>query len=305
MSKVQVVKELHKPVRKNYPRRHVISKGLDDLWQADLVEMIPYARENKGNKYLLTVIDVFSKYAWAEPVKTKSANDVTTAMTKIFKLGRVPHNLQTDNGKEFYNSKFTILMTQYAVNHYSTFSNMKASVVERLNRTLKNLMWIEFSLIGKYKWLNILSELMKKYNGRKHRTIGMKPIDVTKKIEKQLLNTVYSHIKISGFAKFKVGDHVRISKTKSVFAKGYTPNWTTEIFKIVKIQITNPVTYKLEDMTGQPIEGGFYEQELQLTKHSDIYLVEKVLRKKGNKVYVKWLGLDKKHNSWINKSDIV
>lgn len=305
MSKKLIVKELHKPARKNYPRRRVLTKGLDELWQADLVEMIPYARENKGQKYLLTVIDVFSKFAWGEPVKTKSADDVTQAMIRIFKKGRVPQKLQTDNGKEFYNSKFKNLMKHNEVHHYSTFSNLKASVVERFNRTLKGIMWREFSLRGKYQWVNILPDLLMEYNERKHRTIGMRPIDVTKKKEKHLLNTVYSSIKIAGRAKFKVGDHVRISKAKSLFAKGYTPNWSTEIFTIVKVQITNPVTYKLEDMRGQPIEGGFYEQELQKTMHHDIYLVEKVLRKKGNKVYVKWLGLDKSHNSWIDKTNVV
>lgn len=305
MSKLQVVAELHKPARKTYPRRHVITKGIDDLWQVDLVEMIPYARTNKGYKYLLTVIDVFSKYAWAEPVKTKSADNVTSAMLKILKLGRVPKNIQSDNGKEFYNAKFKKLMSDYGINHYSTFSTMKASVVERFNRTLKEKMWFEFSLKGKYLWLPILADLLKRYNEKKHRTIGMAPVNVTKKVEKHLLNTVYSNLKIAGLANFKVGDHVRISKVKSVFEKGYTPNWSAEIFVIKKVQITNPVTYKLEDMSGQQIEGGFYEHELQKTENPDVYLVEKILRRKGNKAYVKWWGLDKKHNSWINTSDIV
>lgn len=305
MSKEQVVRELHKSTRKNFPRRRVIVKGIDDLWQIDLVEMIPHARVNKNFKYLLTVIDVFSKYAWAEPVKSKSAEDVVKAMDSILKKGRKPKNIQSDNGKEFYNNKFKKLMENYDINHYSTFSNLKASVVERFNRTLKNMMYFEFSLRGNYKWIQMLDELIKKYNNKKHRSIGMKPVNVTRKVEKQLLNTVYSHLKIAGPAKFKVGDHVRISKAKSIFEKGYTPNWSTEIFIVKKVEITNPVTYKLEDVTGQPIAGGFYESELQKTKHPDIYLVEKILRKKGKKVYVKWLGLDKQHNSWINKSDIV
>lgn len=305
MSKLHVVSELHKPARKNYLRRRVITNGIDDLWQIDLVEMIPHARINKGYKYLLTVIDVFSKYAWAEPVKTKSADNVTSTMKKILKIGRVPRNIQSDNGKEFYNVKFKNLMSEYDINHYSTFSNMKASVVERFNRTLKNMMWFEFSIQGKYQWLNLLPKLIKKYNEKKHRTIGMKPVDVTKKFEKHLLSTVYSNIKIAGQGRLKEGDHVRISKVKSVFEKGYTPNWSTEIFIVKKVQITNPVTYKLEDMFGQPIQGGFYEYELQKTEHPDIYLVEKILRKKGDKAYVKWLGLNKKHNSWIKMSDIV
>lgn len=305
MSKQEIVNELHKSARRNYQRRKVITKGLDDLWQCDLVIMIPYARENKGNKYLLTVIDVFSKFAWAEPVKSKSAADVTNAMSRILKQNRTPKNLQTDNGKEFYNSEFTNLMKKYKINHYSTYSNLKASVVERFNRTLKNCMWREFSLQGTYKWDKILQKLVSKYNNTKHRTIGLKPINVTKSNEKFLLNTVYSKIKIFGRGKFKEGDYVRISKYKGTFDKGFTPNWSTEIFRIIGKQITNPITYKLEDLSGDLIKGGFYEEELQKTQFPNTYLVEKILKRKGSQVYVKWLGFNSSHNSWINKKDIV
>lgn len=305
MSKLQIVNELHRSARKNYPRRRVITKGIDDLWQCDLVEMIPYARINKGYKYLLTIIDVFSKFAWAEPIKSKSAENVSLALLKVFKQGRVPKNLQTDNGKEFYNSNFKELMKQYNVNHYSTYSTLKASVCERFNRTLKTSMWREFSYQGSHNWLNMLSKLVKQYNNKRHRTIGMKPVDVTHKNEKILLKTAYSNIKISGRAKLKIGDHVRISKIKNLFGKGYEPNWSTEVFKIEKIQHTNPITYKLQDLQDNPITGGFYELELLKTKFPNIYLVEKVLRTKGSKAYVKWLGFNKSFNSWVNKSDLI
>ncbi|XP_074096350.1 uncharacterized protein LOC141525687 [Cotesia typhae] len=125
-------------------------------------------------------------------------------------------------------------------------------------------MWREFTARGSYKWTNILDDLQK----------------------------------------FKVGDKVRISKYKHVFDKGYTPNWTTEIFTIKSVQNTNPTTYKLVDYQDQPIEGGFYNEELSKVKYPDVYLVEKVIRKRGHKYYVKWLGFDTKHNSWINKSDM-
>ncbi|XP_018397728.1 PREDICTED: uncharacterized protein LOC108775777 [Cyphomyrmex costatus] len=133
----------------------------------------------------------------------------------------------------------------------------------------------------------------------------MRPIDVTPMIADKLLNTVYSAIKIAGPAKFKVGDSVRVSKFKTVFEKGYTPNWTTEVFRIVKVQKTNPVTYLLEDYRGKPVAGGFYEYELHRVVNPDVYLVKKVLRKKGDKVYVKWLGFDNSHNSWIHKDSVL
>lgn len=302
--KIKLVEELHAPARHNFPRRRVIVRGYDDLWQADIVDMRSHTRLNRGYQYILTVIDVFSKYAWVAPLKTKSGKDVTEAFNVILRE-RCPKNLQTDMGKEFYNTNFQAFVKKNKINHYSTYTVMKASVVERFNRTLKNAMWKQFTLNGSYRWIDLLSQLIHDYNHRRHRTIGMRPIDVTPKNANHLLSTVYSNIKIAAPARFKVGDKVRVSKYKSIFAKGYTPNWSYEIFEINKTLQTNPVTYLLVDSLGKPILGGFYEYELHSVANPDVYLVEKVLRKKGKKVYVKWWGMDSHHNSWINKNNIL
>lgn len=305
MSKSQVVNELHRSVRKNFIRRRVIQKGIDDLWQADLVELQPYSDKNKGYRYLLTVIDTFSKFAWAIPLKTKTALDTTAAMESILKGKRKCLNLHVDNGKEFYNKSFQTLMHKYNINLYSTYSNLKASIIERWNRTLKGRMWKVFSLQGTYKWLPIINQLVNDYNNTVHSKIRMKPADVTKKFEKHLLTTVYNNMKIAGKAKLKVGDLVRISKYKGIFEKSYTHNWSTEIFKIIKVQITNPVTYILEDLNGEKIRGGFYEFEIQKSLAPDVYLVEKIIRRSGKRLYVKWLGLPTTENSWINSENII
>lgn len=310
--KEALVEELHKPIRKNFPRRHVNMRGLDETWQADLVDMSTYSNENKEYKFLLTVIDIFSKYAWGVPLKTKNGPDVTAAMKSILEQSnRHPKNLHADQGKEFYNKEFKTLMKKYGINLYSTFSVMKASICERFNRTLKTKMWKRFSLQGHYNWINILSDLMSTYNSTKHRTIMMKPKDVTSAAdEDRLLREIYypknkQKIKTTKKkSKFHIGDKVRISKYKHVFEKGYTPNWTTEIFTIKHVMPTHPITYKLIDYQGQPIEGGFYSEEIAKVKHSDVYLIEKVLRKRQDKLYVKWLGFDNTHNSWINKTDL-
>lgn len=304
--KEDVVNELHKPARIHFKRRRVIVKGLNDLLQADLVEMIPYAKINKDYKYILVVINVFSKFVWCEPVKNKSGKEVTKAMEKILSQMKVTvKNLHTDMGTEFYNKDFKQLLEKWKINHYSTYSNLKASIVERVNRTLKHQMWKQFSLQGNYKWLHILQTIVTTYNNTKHRTTGMKPSAVKKKDEKYLLEHAYNHLKTIDprKQKFKEGDYVRISKYREAFSKGYTPNWSNEVFKIRKVHQTNPTTYYLEDQEGSEIKGGFYEQELQKVKYPDVYLVEKILKRKGNKLYVKWLGLNK--NSWISKSEIV
>lgn len=301
-----IVSELHKSARKNFPRRFVNVKGIYDLWQADLVEMLPYAKMNKNFKYILTVIDVFSKKAFAKPVLNKSSKLVTDAMNQIFlENKKSPRHLQTDNGTEFHNKIFKDLMKRYNINFYSTYSSLKASVVERFNRTLKNKMWKQFSLQGSYKWLNILQDLVMSYNSTKHRTIKMVPNKVNSSNEKDLLNSVYKRQLKWVKNKFKIGDVVRISKYKSIFDKGYTPNFSTELFKIVNVNRKFPTTYHLEDMKKNPIAGQFYEMELQKTKYPDSYLVEKVLKRVNNQYFVKWLAFPNSENSWINKRDIL
>lgn len=304
-TKEGIVNEIHRNVQHNFKRRRVIMYGINDLLQADLVEMIPYHKENKQFRYLLTVINVFSKFAWAIPLKSKSAKDVTVAFRSILNsTHQIPKNIQTDAGKEFFNYQFKKLMTDFKINHYTTFSKMKASIVERFNRTLKLKMWKRFSLQGSYKWISFIGDIVKEYNNSYHRTIKMAPVNVKKSNEKHLLSTVYSNIKTFRQGKYKVGDFVRISYNPTLFEKGYTPNWSTEIFTIRKIQITNPVTYLLTDYQQTNIKGGFYEQELQHCRYPNTYLVEKILRRNGDKAYVKWLGFDKSHNSWIHQSDL-
>lgn len=302
----QVIEELYRSARRNYQRRKVIMYGVNDTYQIDLVEMIPYAKQNKNFKYILTIIDIFSKYSWAITVKTKSSKDVTRAMCKIIESGNVPKNIQSDKGKEFYNSDFKQLMNRHNINLYSSHSILKASIVERFNRTLKTKMWKQLHLNGSYKWIDILPELIDTYNNTKHSTIRMTPKRAhtgNKKIEQHLLNTVYNYKINLKLPKFQAGDHVRVSKQKHLFEKGYTANWTGEIFKIDKVMQTSPITYLLKDYQGADIAGAFYEEELQLVKYPEVYLIEKILKRQGSRIYVKWLGFDSSHNSWISNDN--
>lgn len=303
--KIQLVNELHRPIRKKFPRRHTIIKGLDDLWQSDLAQMDLYAKSNRNFKFILVVIDCFSKFVWARPLKTKSGVEVSEVFHDILNEGRCPKNLQTDQGKEYYNAHFKKLMMKFNINHYNTYSTMKAAIAERVIRTLKEKLFKYFTLNGTHKWIDVLPEIVLQYNNTKHRTIKMPPSKVTKNNEAQIHLAAYTHLKIAGDRKFKVGDIVRISKAKHVFEKGYTPNWTTELFKIIKIKITNPTTYLLEDLHSQPILGAFYGHELSRVANPDVYLIEKVLQKKGNKVKVRWLGFDKSHDSWLETKTLL
>lgn len=310
MSKTDVVNEIHKNARVNFLRRNVVMKDIDDLWQADLIDMQSVSQKNKKYNYIFTIIDTFSKYGWAFPLKNKSQDFICDTFKTLLDKGRIPKNLQTDNGTEFYNNKFKKLMKVYNINHYSTFSIKKASIVERFIRTLKSNLYKAFSLKGNYIWIdNTLDDIIYKYNHTLHRTIHEIPAKVNNNNKKSILKR-YNDMKLvnkgTPTSNFKVGDFVRISKYKGTFEKGYTPNWSTEIFKIHKIQNTIPITYLIRDtIRGQPILGAFYVQELQKTKHPDVYLIEKVLRRKGNMILVKWLGLPSEENSWIHKSNIL
>ncbi|XP_060876651.1 uncharacterized protein LOC132949674 [Metopolophium dirhodum] len=280
MSKREIANELHKPVRKNFTRRRVNVYGKNDLWQADLVEMISYSKINGGYKYILVVIDCFTKFSWAIPLKSKTGKEVTSAMSTIL-LDRSPKLLQLDNGKEFYNTTFDALMTKYGIHKYSTFSILKASIAERLNRSLKGRMYKEFTARGSHEWVSILPKLLHEYNNSRHRTIGMTPIQA----DSNPASVVIKHREINTVKiKFKVGDNVRISTQKGVFTKGYLPNWSTEIFKIIKINKTLPVTYQLQDYMGKPIAGCFYSEEIYKTNFPNEYLIEKIIRKKQNQI---------------------
>ncbi|EFP09772.1 hypothetical protein CRE_21847 [Caenorhabditis remanei] len=300
----QDVYTLHKPARKNYKTERVYIHDIDEQWQSDLVEMIPYADENNDFKYLLTVIDCFSKYAWVIPLKTKTGKETASALQSIFKE-RKPAKMQTDNGKEYYNKEMKALFKSFDINHFSTYSDKKASIIERFNRTLKEKMWKMFTYQGNHIWTGILDKLVTGYNNHYHRSIKMTPIEASKKENTdQVHENLFPDEKTSSNSKFKIGDSVRITKYKAIFDKGYLPNWSTELFKIDKIHLGEVVTYSIKDLADEEIKGKFYEEELTLFNNvKEEYKIEKILKRRTRKgvkeLFVKWYGYPEKFNSWI------
>lgn len=302
--KRKLVEELHKPKRRNYQRSRVVIKGvLNDLWQADLVDLCLHP--DKGFKYLLTVIDVGSKKAWAIPLRTKSGKEVSNAFSSIFRSSKLkPKHLQVDRGREFYNQDVLDLMREKQVNMYSSFTELKASVVERFNRTLKQWMWLEFSVQGNRRWLHLIPSLLERYNNRVHRSIGMRPADVKKKDERTILSRLFPMMS-KREPKFALGDRVRVSKIKNALAKGYLPSWTNEQFIVSRIRADDQIpTYNLQDVYGNEVKGRFYEEEMKKTLFPDQYLVEKILKRKNGRVLVKWLGFDDSHNTWEDEENV-
>ena len=360
--------ELHKPRRKKFPRRKIIVNHIDEIFAADLVELQKFAKLNKGYRYLLTCIDIFSKYSWVIPLKDKKGINVKNALEKIFisqfllsisylfnskctlrfffkrnkgyrylltcidifskyswiiplkdKKGINVKNalekifiqrslkfLWTDRGKQFYNKQVQDLLNENNIKLYSTNNyEIKSSVIERFNRNFKNMMYKKFTENNNTIFY-IIDDLVNKYNNKYHSTIKMTPVEGSKKINEKKIKNVYNFEKTKKLGKFKIGDRVRISLEKNIFEKSYDTNWTEEIFIIYDIKYSNVPYYYLKDLNGDKIEGSFYEQELQKTnfKKDDEYIIEKVLKTKNDKAYVKWRNYDSSFNSWVNLDDI-
>ena len=311
--KAQRVYSLHRPARKQFRRNRVMVGTKDAVWELDLIDVQSLKQYNSNYRYILTCIDVLSKHAWAIPIKDKSAPTLNKAFRQVLEeSGRQPKKIHTDRGSEFVNRLFKSLLKEKNIEMYHTYNTkIKASIVERFNRSLKQRMHRYFTWKGTLKYIDVLPELVQAYNNSYHRSIQRAPSSVTKNNEKDVWMTLYGNpFPRRGYA-FDVGDEVRISKSKGLFEKGYLPNWSEEIFTISKRLPRNPPVYKVKEYDGDELEGTFYKQELQHVKtkgKDEVYKIETIVkkRKRGKKeqYFVKWLGYPEKYNSWIDKSDI-
>jgi hypothetical protein len=234
-------------------------------------------KSNYGYKYVLTVIDVFSKYAWVRPIRSKSGSDVASAFKDIMDGSkRSPRLGWSEKGKEFYNKNFESLVTLY-----STENEEKSCVVERFNRTLQGIMFKYFTPNNTYKYIDVLQEMVDLYNNTKHVSIKMTPAEANEpQVNLNLYDDVVHDTQEWPKPKCSVGDRVRITKKHTVLEKSYSPLWTEELFVVLEVQYTSPITYKLKDLNGEAITGTFYEQEMQKS-NQDTFRIEKILKTKG------------------------
>ena len=214
----------------------------DGQWQADLVDIISLARFNKGYKFLLTCIDVFSKFAWVVPLKNKTGESPVNGFQSILDLGRSPEKLQTDKGTEFFNRNFQSFPKERNIRFFTTNSELKASVAERFNHTLKTRMWKYFTSKNTLVYIDILQDIVHGYNNSYHRSIGQSPASVSLLNVGQVRRKLYgnSWAKPIRELKFKLSDQVRISKSRCTFKNGYLPSRTQEIFTVTKIIPRDP-----------------------------------------------------------------
>jgi len=307
---------LHRQSRKRYRMRKYYVNTIDDQWQMDLADVSDLKRHNDGYRFILTVIDILSRFAFARPLKTKMGKEVAASIEDIFqKSGRKPRRIQTDQGTEFYNAHVKHLLDNYDIELFSVKSSVKCAMVERWNRTLKSKLWKVFTSRNSHRWLDVLPNVVHAYNHKKHRTINRAPASVNKENAMEVWEHLYGNDerhKNTLKKKLNKGDVVRISAAKGQFEKGYLPNWSREEFTVDKVDTKFlPTMLSLKDYGGNPIDGKFYEEEVQRIirdPDDDTYDIEKVIRQKrkdGEQWYlVKWLGYDNSFNSWIRKRDV-
>ena len=299
--------ELNKPTINKFPRQKIIVNHINEIHSTDLVDMTQYLKMNKGYKYIFTNIDVFSKIAYAFPLKSKKIQDIKPCFEKIFEKNK-PKFIWSDKEPAFLSNEMQKFFKDNNVKIYHTNSHLKAVVIERFNRSLRELMMKEFVKNNNTVWYNILPKLIKIYNNRYHSTIKMKPIQVNKSNEKYIKENIYTYDRITKNPKFKINDLVRISlKRRDLFDKpSGNIKWSEELFKIHSIKKSNVITYKIKDLNDEIIDGIFYEKELQKSKNtSGVYIIEKVIRKNKNKYLIKWRNYSNEFNSWIDKDDII
>ena len=299
--------ELNKLTINKFPRKKVIVNHINEIHSTDLVDMTQYAKMNRGYKYIFTNIDVFSKIAYAFPLKSKKIQDIKACFEKIFKNNK-PKYIWSDRESSFLSKEMQQFFKDNNVKIYHTNSHLKAVVIERFNTSLRELMMKEFVKNNNTVWYNILFKLIKIYNNRYHSTIKMKPIEVNKSNEKYIKENIYTSDKTNKIPKFKINDLVGISlKRRPIFDKpSANIKWSEELFKIHSINKSNVIAYKIKDLNGEIIDGIFYERELQKTKNtSEVYIIEKIIRKNKNKYLVKLRGYSDNFNSWVDKDDII
>ena len=225
----------------------------DNIWGVGLADMQLISKNQKGIKYLLCVIDLFCKYAWVVPLKDKKGVSIVNAFQSIFDGSKGnPNKRWVDQGSEFYNNQFKKWLKDNVISMYLTHNDGKSVVAERFIRTLKNQIFKHMASISKNVYFEVLDDIVEKYNNTYHRTIKMKPIDV-----KNDSFAEYNEESNEKDPEFKIGDHVRISKCKNIFAKGYTPNLNEEIFVVKKIKNTVPWTNVISDLNGDEIVGSY------------------------------------------------
>jgi len=286
------------------------------MWEIDLIDLSMYSNINDSNKYILMVIDCFSKFLFAVPLKNKTPLSVVNAFKEIFKV-RKPSKIRSDRGKEFDNRFFKVFCENNGINYFTTQNSItKCAIVERVNRTIKEKMFKVFTHFGTRRWIDFLPLIVNAYNNSKHSTTLIPPNEVTVENEDVVFRNVYkarnfkelfNHFNVP---KFSIGDKVRVKYELKPMDKSYFPLWSEVVYTIKKVLRKYSIPQYVLELNGEELPRRFYPEELQkvtITENT-LWRIERILgnrTKNGvREVRVKWFGYPSKFNSWIPEVQI-
>ena len=311
---------LNRQVRSRYPQNRLVVEGYDSNWDIDLAELSLLHKENNGYKYVLLAIDVFSRYIWLRPLKTKYAKEIVNALKTVFKEGRQPNIIRTDGGREFQNAMVKTFLANNGIHLLQTYNSTQANYSERAIKTIKSKIYRYLIHRNTLKYVDVLQDFAKSYNNTIHSSIGRPPAEVTKENESEVRFEEYMRRRKpkndAGYPhqqmKFKVGDKVRVSLRRSAFQREYDQRWSGEVFVVTEARRRSTIPiYKLEDWYGEPIKGTFYTQELQKVDVSDgdSFKIEKILKRRRrsgkSQVLVKWQHWGPRFNQWLDEDQLI
>ena len=312
---------LHRTVKRRFPRLRYTVSFIDDVWETDLLQLTNLKSFNDDFSYIMIVIDVLSKYLWVEAMRDKTMTTAASAFKKILSRsgGRICVLLQSDQGCEFTGSSFQKMLKKHGIHFRFTRDPVtKACVVERVIRTLRERIWRYLTHKNTKRYIDVLQNVVSAYNKSVHSGTKLKPseVDAYNKnlIARHRSQTVNARgAQLKNNVKYSVGRHVRVSRLKSTFERGYEQNFSQEIFRVKRISKRQGIfTYFLEDLNGEDIDGFFYAQELAPVATSRVengtFQIDKVIKVRGQgakrEALVSWKGWPKSFHSWVKYSEI-
>ena len=304
--------QFHTKTVRRFRRRQIVALPFHTI-SLDLKDLSSLSQFNGGYKFLLFCLDIGSRYLHVRPLKSKKATQVANALTDIFKSMKrekriAPRSCYADQGSEFTNRIVLDVFKKHKIHFYTTSDpEVKAGAVEKSISTITQMIYRYFTLTNSFEYLPVLQSIVKTYNDTKNGVTGYAPSKVTVYDGNDIWHKVYIPYAPQA-PKLKTGDYCFITRYKRIFTKGYRERLTGEIFRISDVMLTHPVTYKLVDLSNEPLKGSFYSQELVKTSKPKLYEIERILQskstKKGTQYLVKWKFYPDKFNSWINSKDV-
>ena len=261
-----------KPPKKNYITNKTDVYHIDDIWSLDILDLKDYGPENnRGYRYVLVIIDNFSKFGWTSPLKNKNAQTIKDSFENILiSSKRKPNLVESDRGKEFYNNIFQDFLNKIDIKLYSRNTSLGAVFAERFNRTIRDLLKKIVFEKGDGNWIDILQTITKQYNNRIHSSTKLTPIQASLKKNEGYVykNLLDKRKKVK--PKFQINDLVRTADLTKTFSKGDTTSWSYKLYKITEIVKDTIPAYKIDGLKERYNEALLKKTELTMTENNSV-----------------------------------